>query len=295
MVPNNKPSEQRTKKYILNASLVPFFGKMRLGKITTHDIERYKAHALKEGVTRKTINNRLTVLRKCMSTAYDWLELPGTPPKFVWLKCPPHAMDYLSPDECELLLAHADGVIREMILTALRTGMRQGELKGLQWSSIDWQNRSIGVCIFAACPTGYHNDGHDHCVADDAECTAPNYCQENDLIDGCTGSTIQTCEWGCTAGRCDGVPAPNATLRAIPSLVMRDNTTVVSWSSQYATACTVSGTNGDSWTGLNGSQTSSAIHSQATYTLSCNGHAGANPPSITKSVTVNIAPTFQER
>ena len=54
-------------------------------------------------------------------------------------------MDYLSPDECELLLAHADGVIREMLLTALRTGMRQGELKGLQWSSIDWQNRSITV------------------------------------------------------------------------------------------------------------------------------------------------------
>src|SRR5271154_7427655 len=27
-VPNNKPSEQQTKKYILSASLVPFFGKM---------------------------------------------------------------------------------------------------------------------------------------------------------------------------------------------------------------------------------------------------------------------------
>ena len=86
VVPNNKPSEQKTKRYILNASLIPFFGKTPLGKITTHDIERYKAHALKEGISRKTINNRLTVLRKCMTTAYDWLELPGTPPKFVWLK-----------------------------------------------------------------------------------------------------------------------------------------------------------------------------------------------------------------
>lgn len=143
VVPNNKPSEQKTKKYILNGSLVPFFGKMRLGKITTHDIERYKAHALKEGVARKTINNRLSVLRKCITTGYDWLELPGTPPKVAGLKCPPRAMDYLSPDECELLLANANGVIREMLLTALRTGMRQGELKGLQWSSIDWQNRSI--------------------------------------------------------------------------------------------------------------------------------------------------------
>lgn len=138
VVPNNKPSEQKTKRYILRSSLVPFFGKALIAKITTHHIEQYKGLALKEGAARKTINNRLTVFRKCMATAYDWLEFPGTPPKVVWLKCPSRTMDYLSPDECDLLLANATGVIREMILMALRTGMRQGELKGLQWSSIDW-------------------------------------------------------------------------------------------------------------------------------------------------------------
>jgi integrase len=42
-------------------------------------------------------------------------------------------------------LSHASGVIREMILMALRTGMRQGELKGLQWSSIDWGNQVVIV------------------------------------------------------------------------------------------------------------------------------------------------------
>ena len=142
---NNKPSEQQTKKYILSASLVPFFGKMPVKQITTNDIEKYKAHALKEGVTRKTVNNRLTVFRKCLSTAYEWLDLEGRMPKIKWLKCPPPTTDYLSPDECALLLSKVDGIVREIILTALRTGMRQGELKGLQWSSIDWQNKVITV------------------------------------------------------------------------------------------------------------------------------------------------------
>ena len=32
-----------------------------------------------------------------------------------------------------------------MILVALRTGMRQAELRGLQWSSIDWLTRSVAV------------------------------------------------------------------------------------------------------------------------------------------------------
>jgi integrase len=145
VVPNNKYSEQRAKKYALRASLVPFFGGLPVGTITSRHVEQYKARSLSTGLARKTINNRLTIFRKCVWTAYEWLALPGAPPKVTWLKCPPHLADYLSPDECDLLLSHATGINRDMILTALRTGMRQGELKALQWSSIDWQNRSIAV------------------------------------------------------------------------------------------------------------------------------------------------------
>jgi integrase len=143
--PNNKHSEQRAKQYILRASLVPFFGKTPVGKITGYMIHRYVARLVKQRLSHKTINNRLTVLRKCLCTAYEWLELETAPPRIKWLKCPTPKTDYLSSDECQLLLSHADGVVYEMILTALRTGMRQGELRGLQWSSIDWQNRNLAV------------------------------------------------------------------------------------------------------------------------------------------------------
>lgn len=142
---NNKPSEQRTKKYILRSVLIPFFGPMPIGKIRGQHIEQFKAQLLRNGLARKTINNYLAVFRKCISTAYEWLALDGTPPKITQLKCPPPRTDYLTQEECALLLSHADGVIYEMILTALRTGMRQGELRGLQWQSIDWENRSIAV------------------------------------------------------------------------------------------------------------------------------------------------------
>jgi hypothetical protein len=151
-----------------------------------------------------------------------------------------------------------------------------------------------GSCIFSACPEGYHLQGT-QCVATAGECTAGPYCQGADLVDGCTNEKLQTCDWGCFAGACNPVPSPNATLKAVPSLAKRDNTTVVTWSSQFAVSCTVSGTNGDSWTGLNGSQTSSPISSQTTYTLRCQGHQGASPSSVQKSVIVNIAPTFEEK
>lgn len=145
VVPNNKFSEQRAKKGILKRTLIPYFGMMPIREITTHEIERYKARLVKDGISNKTIRNRLTVLRKCLECAYEWLQLPNSPPRFKWPKCHSARTDYLSPEECELLLSHAEGVVYEMILTALRTGMRQGELKGLQWSSIDWQNRSVAI------------------------------------------------------------------------------------------------------------------------------------------------------
>jgi len=145
VVPNNKYSEQRAKRGILRRALIPFFDKLPLREISTHHIERFKAQQVKNGVSNKTIRNHLTVLSKCLSCAHEWFDLGRPLPKVKWPKCAPPKTDYLSSEECELLLSHADGVVYEMILTALRTGMRQGEIKGLQWPSINWQIRGVTV------------------------------------------------------------------------------------------------------------------------------------------------------
>lgn len=142
---NNKFSEQRAKKGVLTLHLIPFFGRLSPGEITTHHVEQFKAQQIKSGVSPKTLRNRLTILSRYLSCAHEWLNLDTHLPKIAWPKCPPVRTDYLSPDECELLLASAEGITYEMILTTLRTGVRQGELKGLQWQSIDWQNRSIVI------------------------------------------------------------------------------------------------------------------------------------------------------
>jgi integrase len=116
---------------------------MRLVEISTERIEAFKTRQIATGVSNKTINNRLAILRKCLNCANEW---HGTPmPKIKLLKCPPPKTDYLTPGKCDLLLEHSDGELRAMIFLALRTGMRQGEILGLQWESIDWQNRTIAV------------------------------------------------------------------------------------------------------------------------------------------------------
>src|SRR6185312_2101062 len=70
VVPNNKPSEQKAKSYILTRSLVPFFGRTSLDRISANDVERYKLRESRRGTSNKTINNKLAVLRKCLASAW---------------------------------------------------------------------------------------------------------------------------------------------------------------------------------------------------------------------------------
>jgi integrase len=142
---NNKFSEQRAKRSVLNNHLIPFFGRYPVGSITVHQVEQFKASQVRTGVSSSSLRNRLTILSKCLSCAHEWLALTSQLPKIRLPKVLPPRTDYLSGDECEALLAAAEGLSYEMILTTLRTGMRQGEIKGLQWPSIDWQNRNLVV------------------------------------------------------------------------------------------------------------------------------------------------------
>jgi integrase len=58
-------------------------------------------------------------------------------PDVEWLKRDQVEFDFLDFAEAERLLAAAHGEWRTMILTALRTGMRHGELIGLRWQDVD--------------------------------------------------------------------------------------------------------------------------------------------------------------
>lgn len=142
---NNKPSEQRTKRRILNTSLIPFFGKSKLDGIKTVDIESYKAKELQRGMTAKTINNRLAVLRKCLVTAVEWEKLDRVP-KVQLLKTTPPKFRYISETEVQTIVsASVTPTERAMVLVAARTGLRFSELRALEWGDIDFSLRLLTV------------------------------------------------------------------------------------------------------------------------------------------------------
>ncbi len=93
----------------------------------------------------KTINNQLAVLSRMLNCAEEW-EYIEAAPKVKLLKSPKPEMNFLEFDEAERLVQAAErGLERMLILTALKTGLRIGELLALRWDDVDFERQQIHV------------------------------------------------------------------------------------------------------------------------------------------------------
>jgi len=150
----NKPSWMNTKEIQLRIHLLPALGDHRLDKIGYAEIEDLKIQLAGKNVQNadrrkgrpedgslrklspKTINNCLTILRRILVVARK-RGLIAVVPEVEWLRPPKPDFDFWTFEEAERLLAGAEGEERTMILVALKTGLRFGELLGLRWQDVD--------------------------------------------------------------------------------------------------------------------------------------------------------------
>ncbi|MDO8522100.1 MAG: hypothetical protein Q7S08_02315 [bacterium] len=168
-----------------------------------------------------------------------------------------------------------------------------GTLSGYAWGSdvVGWLDFSLASG--PSCTPVYSCSGTQTILYTDsfcqtttyATCTAPAFCS--------SGSSA------CLYPQPSFISSVGFTghLQLLPSLLSSGDTTQVHWEVSNVTSCTVTGTNGDSWTGLSSGasgQTSSAITGQTTYTLTCAAYAGVTPATLSEIQTVNIIPIFEE-
>lgn len=141
---NNKASERWNKATVVRAHLTPAFGTCRLDQITTANIEQYKQTKLGAGLSPKTINNHLVILRRCLATALEW-DIEFKLPRFKPLRVPPQGFRFLSPSEIDRIVACAPSPWNAMIAVAADTGVRFSELIAFDWSDVDLAARRITV------------------------------------------------------------------------------------------------------------------------------------------------------
>ncbi len=142
-----KPLTLRRYRSIVACYLKPAFEGFLLADISNERIQGFLSKTLRERpVAPRTVNQALAVLKVMLKHGKRWHYLRENPSEGIKpLRVEPKEMDYLNPSEIRLLLQHADEPYRTLFLTAILTGMRSGELLGLQWGDVDWTANSIHV------------------------------------------------------------------------------------------------------------------------------------------------------
>lgn len=118
-----------------------FLRDMPLHKITRDVIEQIAEKKEAEGVSNATVNRHLEVVRAILRAAcYDW-EWIEKAPKVRMRKEPSRRVRYLTKEEHTRLLAELPSHLSAIVQFATATGLRAGNIVGLQWANVDMENR----------------------------------------------------------------------------------------------------------------------------------------------------------
>ncbi len=122
-------------------NLLKSFSGKNLSSVTPANIEDYIGKRIKGGVSNATINRELTCLKRMFSLAIKWNDAKQNPVKEIkLLEEPPGRTRFLSENEAQTLLSVASEHIIPIIITALNTGMRLGEILSLKWNQVHLDN-----------------------------------------------------------------------------------------------------------------------------------------------------------
>lgn len=147
----NKRSWQQDKLTL--EGLKGFFTGQTLGSIGPAQVERYKAERKVEAaknhgktVSPATVNRSLALLKTLFTKAVEWGRIAANPAARVKnLKEPPGRERVATQDEARRLIEASDASLRPVIITALGTGMRKGEILSLKWADVDLVSGIIAV------------------------------------------------------------------------------------------------------------------------------------------------------
>src|SRR6266567_2225616 len=131
----------------LSKAFLPYFAEKPIGEITKNEIIRYRKERHKQKkLTETTLNRDIEVIRHVLFWAVEERILPANPLARTRLsRARRIKRPILSIQEEEQLLSVAAPHLKPIIVCALDTGMRRGELLSQRWEDIDFFRRVLVV------------------------------------------------------------------------------------------------------------------------------------------------------
>ncbi len=140
-----KPSTLSGYKDIIKRLLNPPFEHYYMTDIMTGHLQGYVADRIK-AVCSKTVCNEIVVIKEMFKHALRWGYVKTNPAEYVERpRLTKPEIEILSPDEVDKLILNSHPHYVIAFLMDFLTGMRAGELWGLQWPDIDWNSKQIYV------------------------------------------------------------------------------------------------------------------------------------------------------
>ena len=132
--------------------LKKYFKRTPIGKITAYDIKSWrqwrKEHVTNRGtkIKKASLNLELSFLKTMFNLAVEWEWLPENPARLIKkLKGENVRMRFLHREEITRLIACATPNLKPVIIAAVSTGMRRGEIFNLKWKDLDFEHGFIRV------------------------------------------------------------------------------------------------------------------------------------------------------
>jgi integrase len=139
-------STSRNYKHLVRRHLLPFFGKMRLPEIGSADVQLFLAEKAKK-YSPKTVLSLRNLLSKIFGTAQKWGYLQTNPAQGTQVPALTVTRERLTlkPEQVRALLDQLEEPYRTMVLLAVLSGLRRGEILGLRWKCVNSTESSIRI------------------------------------------------------------------------------------------------------------------------------------------------------
>jgi integrase len=141
-----KPSALRAYEQVLNATLLPELGHLRLSSVTRNTLQDLIDRLVARGRSPSTVRNTILPLRAIYRRALSRAEVLTNPTLGLALPAARERRERIArPAEAKALVEALPDRDKALWATALYAGLRRGEIQGLRWSDVDFRAGVIRV------------------------------------------------------------------------------------------------------------------------------------------------------